>query len=292
MEAAAAPDERSPGCFYDAPGTNRPALFQFERMEPPNYRVMRQFEYVDKLGHWYRVPKDVADNTTDYASIPFFLTWLVPKDGSHTPASVLHDALIGGRKDVHYETSAPETVDDRHADYLFREAMTQTGVTWLRRWLMWAAVALRTLTVRIDKDPATGEERQRKNWLRIGGVGVVVAAWAILSAAMALDVPDLLPANRDLPWLAERPWWSEILRALAQVAVGTAVCGLVFMIVLRSIRGLSAGLIAGVGVGFLGLPMIASLVGVGGYYVLDKLTGAFDRRRVDPAPEPSTTPGS
>ncbi len=80
---------------------------------------MRQFEYVDKLGHWYRVPLDVTKNSTDFASISFFLTRLVPKDGTHTPAAVLHDVLIGGKKSTHYETAAHQTVPDKHADYLF-----------------------------------------------------------------------------------------------------------------------------------------------------------------------------
>ena len=73
MEAPEERDDRPPGRFYDAERRDDPAIFQFERMAPPNYRVMRQFEYVDALGHWYRVPKDVANNSTDFASIPFLL---------------------------------------------------------------------------------------------------------------------------------------------------------------------------------------------------------------------------
>lgn len=277
MEAAPQRDPRDPGHFYDATLTTDAAIFQFERMEPPNYRVMRQFEYVDKLGYWYRVPKDVASNSTDFASIPFFLTWLVPKDGTHTPAAVLHDALIGGKKDVHYETSALETVPDRHADYLFREAMQQTGVAWLRRWIMWAAVALRSLTVRIRKNETTGEETESKRWGRILVIGLVTGVWAVISAIMALDVPDVIRTDRDLPWLDGRPLLSEVLNAVGMVAVGTAVLAVVFGITVRSTRGISAGALAGVAVGFLGLPMLASLVGVVGYRVLEgvatKLTG-------------------
>lgn len=277
MEAPAVPDDRPRGHFYDAQNRTADAVFQFERMTPPNYRVMCQFEYVDKLGIWYRVPMNVAKNSTDFASIPFFLTWLVPKDGTHTPAAVLHDALIGGRKGEHYETSAPETIPDRHADYLFREAMRESGVAWLRRWIMWAAVTLRTLTVKIRKDKTSGKETQSKRWGRILVIGVVVGVWSVLSAAMALDVPDLIRADRDLPWIGARPWWNEVVRALVMIAVGTAALTVVFGITLRSVRGLSAGALTGAAVGFLGLPMLASLVGVGGYVALEwiasKLTG-------------------
>jgi hypothetical protein len=267
---------------------DEPAIFQFERLEPPNYRVMRKFEYVDKLGHNYVVPMNVESNNTDFASIPFFLTWLVPKDGTHTPAAVLHDALIGGQKGVHYETSAPETIPDRHADYLFREAMRVSGVAWLRRWIMWAAVSLRTLTVRITKHEVTGEESQRKRWGRIIIIGLVTGAWAILSAIMALDVPDLIRPDRDLPWIGAQPWWEEILRALAMIAVGVVGLAAIFGITLRSMRGVAAGALTGVAVGFLGLPMIASLIGVGSYFILEAIASKFTTGVDPPVARPST----
>lgn len=295
MEPPDARDARQPGRFYDVADPNSPAVFQFERLDPPNYRVMRQFAYVDKLGHTYVVPKDVASNKTDFASIPFFLTWLVPKDGAHTPAAVLHDALIGGQKDVHYETSAPETIPDRHADYLFREAMKVSDVPWLRRWIMWAAVSLRTLTVRIRKHAVTGEETQQKRWGRILVIGLVTGAWAVVSAMMALDVPDVIRSDRDLPWIGAQPWWEEILRALAMIAVGVGGLAVIFGLALQSIRGFVAGALAGLAVGFLGLPMIASLLGVGGYFVLEtvasKLTGGSRRRGTQLYSQDRTFPG-
>lgn len=277
MEAPQDPDRRDGRAFYAAAG-DEPAVFRFERLDPPNYRVMEPFDYVDHQHHWYRVPVDTEDNMTDFASIPFFLTWLVPKDGTHTPAAVLHDALIGGKQGVHYETSLGRTVPDHHADYLFREAMAASGVSWLRRWLMWAAVALRSLTIRIDKDERTGEEEQNVRWWRIAIIGAAILAWAVLSAGMALDVPDLLAADRDLPWLGDRSFVPEVLIALLMVACGTAAITVVFSIALgigRDVesykRGAAAGAIGGVVVGFLGLPMIASLVGAAGYWVLDRL---------------------
>jgi hypothetical protein len=288
MEPPDTRDARQPGQFYDVAEPDKPAIFQFERLDPPNYRVMRKFQYVDKLGHNYIVPMDVDANKTDFASIPFFLTWLVPKDGTHTPAAVLHDALIGGQKGVHYETSAPETIPDRHADYLFREAMKVSGVAWLRRWIMWAAVSLRTLTVRITKDKITGQESQQKRWGRIVIIGIVTGTWAILSAIMALDVPDVIRPDRDLPWIGTQPWWEEILRALAMIAVGVVALAVIFGITLQSIRGFVAGALAGGAVGFLGLPMIASLIGVGSYFVLEAIASRFTSSAGPSTHRPST----
>jgi hypothetical protein len=40
-------------------------------------------------------------------------------------------------------------------------------------------------------------------------------------------------------------------------------------------NGLVAGALTGVAVGFLGLPMIASLVGAGGYFILEAIASQF-----------------
>ncbi len=288
MEAPNTQDTRAPGCFYRAPLSDEPAVFRFERLEPPNYKLLEQFEYVDRLGHWYRVPAaPVPDevgpdsyNETDFASVPFFLTWLVPKDGSHTPAAILHDAFIGGQKGLHYETSSDEPVPESHGDYLFREAMEQSGVAWLRRWLMWAAVAVRTLTTSVAKACPEHDAHSRLRWGRVIPIGAVVVLWTLLSAAMALDVPDLIAETAELPWLGNRSWFSEVGWALAMVGVGAIGIALIFGALTQSKRGLGAGALAGVAIGFLGLPMLAALVGAGGYFVLEKIAGVvFPARR-------------
>ena len=236
-------------------------------LEPKGYRLWEPFEYVDHLGVIYTVPFDVASesNSTDLASIPPFLTWLVPKDGRHTPAAILHDALIGGTVGVDYQTSTEEQVDDAHADYVFREAMKDLGVRWLRRWLMWCAVTLRTVSYDNRHSPAR---------LRFGPVivtAVAALALAIVSGLMALDVPDL--GSRELPWLGDRPWYNEIPRALGQIVVGAAAFALVVAAVYGSLRVLGAGLLGGLAIGFFGLPMMASLVGAAGYLLLERLIG-------------------
>lgn len=97
---------------------------------------------------------------TDLASVPPSLTWLIPRYGMYTKASVLHDYLcqtVGKETIAVYPTPAtaaaedqtvPEliTVEDRSdADEIFRLAMTELGVPWARRWLMWSAVSWATL---------------------------------------------------------------------------------------------------------------------------------------------------
>jgi hypothetical protein len=66
---------------------------------------------------------------TDFASVPKVFTWLIPRYGVYTKAAILHDYLC-----------ATKPVNRSDADGIFRRAMRELGVSFLRRWIMWAAV--------------------------------------------------------------------------------------------------------------------------------------------------------
>lgn len=70
-----------------------------------------------------------AGFTTDFASVPTAFTWLIPRYGVYTKAAVLHDYLC-----------AEKPVNRSDADGIFRRAMRELEVSFLRRWMMWAAV--------------------------------------------------------------------------------------------------------------------------------------------------------
>jgi len=76
--------------------------------------------------HEFTVP---AGFKTDFASVPRAFIWLVPPYGKYTKAAILHDFLC---KQPHFNRS--------QADAIFRRAMQELGVSFLRRWQMWAAV--------------------------------------------------------------------------------------------------------------------------------------------------------
>ncbi len=67
--------------------------------------------------------------TTDLASVPRIFTWLVPRYGVYTKAAIVHDFLC--------ETKSINRAD---ADGLFRRMMRELDVSFLLRWMMWAAV--------------------------------------------------------------------------------------------------------------------------------------------------------
>jgi hypothetical protein len=81
-----------------------------------------------------------AGFTTDFASVPQALTWLVPRYGRYTKAAILHDYLWGLCRQGQFNWA--------DADGLLRRAMRELDVPFLRRWLMWAAVRLAAIVTR------------------------------------------------------------------------------------------------------------------------------------------------
>ena len=66
---------------------------------------------------------------TDFASVPRLFVWFLPRYGSYTKAAILHDYLCAGGQ-----------ISRVDADAIFRRAMRELGVPFLRRWIMWGAV--------------------------------------------------------------------------------------------------------------------------------------------------------
>jgi hypothetical protein len=74
-----------------------------------------------------------AEMSTDFASVPRVFVWFLPRYGRYTKAAVLHDYLWRRLA----RTGAIRWVD---ADAIFRRAMRELKVPFLRRWILWAAV--------------------------------------------------------------------------------------------------------------------------------------------------------
>jgi hypothetical protein len=78
----------------------------------------------------------ILNGTTDLASVPWFMWWLVASYGNHTMAALLHDSLIVGKKE---QPPVPRTTADRLFLSALREDPEKTGA--IRHWFMWAAVS-------------------------------------------------------------------------------------------------------------------------------------------------------
>jgi hypothetical protein len=172
-------------------GDGQPAVYELVRTGVGRYRLLRQFRYVEdgEGGRAFTVPGDLASFETDLASIPVFATWLVPKDGRHTPAALLHDALVRDREGR--RTVVGPLVDGHEADRIFRDAMGELQVPLLRRWMMWAAVSLKTL---FERGPLV---RRAWFWVVVPLTVVVGVVFGLLTAG------DVLHGNQ-----AWRPSWA------------------------------------------------------------------------------------
>jgi Protein of unknown function (DUF1353) len=99
-----------------------------EEISDKNWRLLKNIDYQGFRDH-YQVP---IGQKTDFASVPRAFVWFLPRYGRYTKAAILHDYL--------WEVEVPKGLSRLDADGLFRQAMRELGVPFLRRWIMWAAV--------------------------------------------------------------------------------------------------------------------------------------------------------
>lgn len=139
------------------------------------------------------------ENPTDLASIPRYMRWFESSYGAHTLAAIIHDDLI-----VH-EPNAGPLRSDTLSDRFFREMMHAAGVPWLKRWIMWAAVALRSRW-------AAGGLRRLSVlvWILLSAAGISSFVWAVGSASLDWGHPVeswlLLVCSIVLPFGAAPLW--------------------------------------------------------------------------------------
>ncbi len=222
-----------------------PARIVLEQTGPKTFRLVESFRYVDAAtGDSFLVPDPRwGDLRTDLASVPAVLQWVVPRYGQHTLPAVLHDQLVRG--DL--------AADRERADRIFRDAMGEQGVPLARRWLMWAAVSIGTIVA-------------TRRW-RV----VLVAVWVLVWAALAFRLTPPF-ATWDV-WvfntLVRIPWWSAALAA----AIGPLVLGVVWL------RRYLVGVISGYGAFLFSVPLVAILIALAVYRIVESGASVVDARR-------------
>lgn len=100
-----------------------------EQLDDQNWKVREAFAYTGKSEETFDIR---VGQGTDFASVPKLLVWFLPRYGRYTKAAILHDYL--------WRERAGKDIDYIDADGMFRRAMRELGVPFLRRWIMWAAV--------------------------------------------------------------------------------------------------------------------------------------------------------
>lgn len=148
-----APPKTSGGPYFRKPNSDLEAEYALKGVKgrPGRYKFIEQFQYVEPehlapngVSRTFTVPATamLGEFVTDFATIPAFATWLVPRDGTHAPAAFLHDALVEDKESC--RTVDGPLLQREEADLVFRGALEVLGVPTVRRHLMWAAVNLAT----------------------------------------------------------------------------------------------------------------------------------------------------
>lgn len=249
--------------FFDETGTG-PAVYSLRSTDRVGcYTLAERFRYSDPVRPEWRfiVPRDMDKFSTDFATIPRLLTWLVPKDGTHTPAALLHDALVArSRPPFDYDRDPPgSAVSREEADNIFRHALRHLGVSFARSWMMWGAVSLNSLT----------KARYRAYWITLAVVALVVFGYGGVVQTLDLFDVSLGDYRPQVDWMANRPWYDELGRAIAATAIGGAVSCLFWG------KRWQVGLVAVAALPILGLPLIICACAYLLYKALELAIGVF-----------------
>ncbi|HVF06385.1 MAG TPA: DUF1353 domain-containing protein [Frankiaceae bacterium] len=251
--------ESGMGGFRNEAG-NAAAVYELVRVADgsANYCLKTKFSYTErgKAAPQIVVPSDLNSFTTDLASVPSFAAWLVPRDGTHTPAAILHDALVQNK--ALFPGGATGPLDRTEADRIFRNAMGELGVPFLRRWMMWAAVSVFTLFL-------TGSPLKRVGYV------LVTIPTVILALALGGGVTgDIL--HGDLTWgwpfLHPDPSWRPTWLSDTNY-FGVDVRLLVPLVLALWLGHVGVGLVVFVAITAFGLSLLVALGAYGAYYVVE-----------------------
>lgn len=130
-----------------------------EQIDDQNWRVREEFTYQGNE-ETFTIP---VGTETDFASIPRIFVWFVPRYGRYTKPAILHDILWR-------EKASKGTMDWIDADGIFRRAMREENVPFLRRWIMWSAVRWVAFT----------KPRGRRRWFREAARVIVFTVPALM----------------------------------------------------------------------------------------------------------------
>ena len=152
-----------------------------EQVGDEDWKVRERLEYLGRYDR-FTVPVGMV---TDFASVPRAFVWFLPRYGAYTMAAILHDYLW---RDL-AATGEMRWVD---ADGIFRRAMRELRVPFLRRWIMWAAVRWGALTKPRGREGWLGESWRVLLFTLLSLPFVAPPALLILVALAAFFVLELL----------------------------------------------------------------------------------------------------
>ena len=165
-------------------GFDEPTVVDVEQVNDVEWRLLTKIAYTGKTQR-FEVP---VGSNTDFASVPRMFVWLLPRYGRYTKAAILHDHL--------WRVAVPAgELSLRDADGILRRALRELGVTFLRRWLMWAAVRYGAL----KKGGPTAD--WLKEFPRVLLVSIVVMPFVLPPALVVLLGTVVFKIVEGIVWL-------------------------------------------------------------------------------------------
>ena len=226
------------------------------------FRMERRIGYRDRELGDILVPAGLGSFATDLASVPALFTWLVPKDGAHLSAALLHDGLsYSPAEEPSYVSLEGHDIDAVAANRVFRDAMADTGTGTVRRWLMWAAVTTATLA----KGQGVAMSRPAL-WRYRAAAAATVLVVVLLGVMATLDLLDADTWVPQVPWMPEGGFVLELVRGLAGALV------VPFVLAATWGRFWVAGVIVGISLAVLLHATVALVAITAAYQVVERLT--------------------
>lgn len=174
------------------------------------WRLTSPLIWTGTAGDTFTVPIGFV---TDFATVPRILHWLVLPYGAYTRAAVLHDWLLTELAEWQYqyrgggyggrgipEMALPQNLppaNSRDTDGIFRRAMEDLGVSWTKRWIMWAAVRVAAL---FNSRRAYGRAFAR-DLPRVAGLAVLalpVISFGVVGVSISLTLASAVKGLRRI----------------------------------------------------------------------------------------------
>mgnify|MGYP000883625126 FL=1 len=107
----------------------------------PNFWILEDDLVYQGKDETFTVPKDFV---TDFATVPQFLQWIIPRTGAWNRAVIVHDYFCDRLGEEYYNEGFFENEGpfpgSRDADGIFRRILREEGVPFVKRWLIWTGV--------------------------------------------------------------------------------------------------------------------------------------------------------
>lgn len=139
-----------------------------------------------------------AGFVTDFASSPRCLHWLISPYGAYTRAAILHDRLLKLIADYLAGLLPELPITSRDADGMFRLAMQELGVPWLKRWAMWAAVRVGAL-FNPQRAPGRAFAKDAPKVLAISLCAVPLLLPGVMGVLLSLGLVRVVSAVTEIP---------------------------------------------------------------------------------------------